>query len=138
VTASVGAEAATQLLSRLPRKDTTMHQRMSYERGAKEVAPSHHVCQADSTCGNPPRFQARLEAVNGTQSIRQDAEACAGHLTEMVQAITTWAHDQHLTEGQLTVLAIGSPSGGSCLLVPADHDRPETVALAFSTIRLTE
>jgi hypothetical protein len=97
-----------------------------------------HVCQVDSTCGHPPRFQARLEAANGTQPVRQNAEACAGHLTDMVQALTTWAHHQHLTEGQLTVLAIDPPSSGSCLLVPADRDRPETAALAFSTIRLTE
>jgi hypothetical protein len=99
-----------------------------------------HVCQADSACVRPPRFQARLEAVNGTQPVRQNAEACAGHLTDMVQALTTWARGQHLTDGELTVLTIDPPSSGSCLLVPADHDRPETVALAlaFSTIRLTE
>jgi hypothetical protein len=99
-----------------------------------------HVCQADSACVRPPCFQARLEAVNGTQPVRQNAEACAGHLADMVQALTTWARRQHLTDGQLTVLAIDPPSSGSCLLVPADHDRPETVALAlaFSTIRLTE
>jgi hypothetical protein len=99
-----------------------------------------HVCQADSTCGHPPRFQARLEAVNGTQPVRQNAEACASHLTDMVQALTTWARRQHLTDGELTVLTIDPPSSGSCFLVPADHDRPETVALAlaFSTIRLTE
>jgi hypothetical protein len=38
------------------------------------------------------------------------------------------------------VLTIDPPPSGSRLLVPADHDRPGTVALAlaFSTIRLTE
>jgi len=97
-----------------------------------------HACQVDSTCGRPPRFEARLEAVSGTQPVRKDAEACAGHLTEMVQNLTTWARGHHLTDGQLTVLAIDPPFTGSCLLAPADHDRPEMRGFAFSTIRLTE
>jgi hypothetical protein len=96
------------------------------------------VCQADSTCERPPRFQARLEAVNGMQPVRKNAEACAGHLTELVRALTAWARDHDLTDGQLTVLAIDPPLSGSCLLAPADHDRPEMQGFVFSTIRLTE
>ncbi len=30
-----------------------------------------HVCQADSTCGHPPRFQVRLEAMDGAQPVRR-------------------------------------------------------------------
>ena len=96
-----------------------------------------HACQADKACERPPRFQARLESVNGTGPVRKNAEACAAHLTEMVQALTAWASDHDLTDGQLTVLAIDPPLGGSCFLVPADHDRPQMLSLAFSTIRLT-
>ena len=62
----------------------------------------HHVCQADSTCGRPSRFRARLEAADGRQPVRKSAEACAGHLGDMVQALTIWARGHHLTEGQLT------------------------------------
>ena len=97
-----------------------------------------HVCQADSTCGHPPRFQARLEAADGAQPVRRNAEACAGHLTDMVQALTTWARDHHLTEGQLTVLVIDPPLCGSGLLTVVSHDQPEMLAFAFTTIRLTE
>ena len=97
-----------------------------------------HACQADSTCGHPPRFQARLEAMDGAQPVRRNDEACAGHLTDMVQALTTWAHDHHLTEGQLTVLVIDRSFNGYSLPTLVGHDQPETMALAFGTIRLTE
>jgi len=97
-----------------------------------------HACQAGRACERPPRFQARLEAVNGTQPVRKNAEACAAHLTDMVQALTTWARDHHLTEGQLTVLVIDPPLRGSSLLTVAGHGQPETLALAFTTIRLIE
>ena len=96
-----------------------------------------HVCQIDSTCGRPPRFQARLEAVNGGEPVRQNAEACVCHFADLVQALTAWARGYHLTDGQLTLLAIDPPDSGPCLPVPADHDRPEMLGFAFSTIRLT-
>jgi hypothetical protein len=97
-----------------------------------------HVCQIDSTCGRPPRFQARLEAVHGAQPVRQNAEACVCHLADLVQALTTWARGYHLTDGQLTLLAIDPPVNGSCPRDPADHDRPQMRGFAFSIIRLTE
>jgi hypothetical protein len=97
-----------------------------------------HICQANSTCGRPSRFRARLEAADGRQPVRKSAEACAGHLGDMVQALTTWARGRHLTEGQLTVLVIDPPFDGPCLLARADHSGPERAGFAFSTIRLTE
>jgi len=99
---------------------------------------SPRVCQADGICERPPRFQARLEAVNGTQPVRKDAEACAGHLTELVRVLTAWARDHDLTEGELTVLAIDPPLSDSCRLAPADPDRLGMRGFVFSTIRLTE
>jgi hypothetical protein len=98
----------------------------------------HHVCQAESTCGRPSRFRARLEAADGRQPVRKSAEACGGHLGDMVQALTIWARGHGLTEGQLTVLVIDPPFDGPCLLARADHSGPEMAGFAFSTIRLTE
>jgi hypothetical protein len=97
-----------------------------------------HVCQADSACGHPPRFRARLEAASGSQPVRKNAEACADHLGYMVQALTAWARGHHLTEGRLIVLAIDPPSGGPALAGRAGHEGPEMAGFAFSTIRLTE
>jgi hypothetical protein len=97
-----------------------------------------HLCQAESTCGRPSRFRARLEAADGRQPVRKSAEACGGHLGDMVQALTMWARGHHLTEGQLTVLVIDPPFSGPCLLAPADPSGPEIAGFAFSTIRLTE
>ena len=77
-----------------------------------------HVCQIDSTCGRPPRFQARLEAVNGGEPVRQNAEACVCHFADLVQALTAWARGYHLTDGQLTLLAIDPPDSG-----PASQSR---------------
>ena len=62
-----------------------------------------HTCQADGACCRPPRFQARLEAANGTDSVLKNSEACVDHLGDMVQDLTVWARVHHLTDGQLTV-----------------------------------
>jgi hypothetical protein len=96
-----------------------------------------HACQADAGCDRPPRFRARLEAASGTQPACKDAEACAGHLGYMVQALAAWARRCDLTDGQLTVLAIDQffsvtrPG-------PAGRDRPPIQGFAFGTIRLAE
>jgi hypothetical protein len=97
-----------------------------------------HTCQADGACCQPPRFQARLEAANGTEPIRRNSEACADHLGDMVQALTAWARVHHVTEGQLTVLAIDRPSERNPPPDSTSHEDPEMLSLAFSTIRLTE
>lgn len=69
------------------------------------------ACQADSTCHRPPRFQAFLEATRQPQParVRRRTEACACHLGAMVAAMTAWAREQHLTEGDLTILTIDPP-----------------------------
>ena len=97
-----------------------------------------HTCQADGACCRPPRFQARLEAANGTEPVLKSSEACVDHLGDMVQDLTAWARVQHLTEGQLTVLAIDRPSDRSPALDGANHEGPDMLSLAFTTIRLTE
>jgi len=118
--------------------------RMSYERGAKELGLAWppgtrpRACQAASACERPPRFQARLEAAGEAQPVRKNAEACAGHLTELVRVLTAWARDHDLTEGQLTVLAIDPPSSDSCRLGPDDLDPPQVQGFVFCTIPLTE
>lgn len=96
------------------------------------------TCQADSRCGRPPRFQARLEAAKGNRPVRKNAGACAAHLVEMVQALTTWARDHDLTDGQLTVLTIAPSFDSAPPEVRPGAGGPETLGLAFSTIRLTQ
>jgi hypothetical protein len=101
-----------------------------------------HGCHADSSCARPPRFQARLEArpegTSGARPVRKNAEACADHLGEMVQALTRWARNRHLTDGHLTVLAIDPPSGRAAPPAGAGDEEPEPLSLAFSTIQLNE
>ncbi|MGH3258666.1 MAG: hypothetical protein ACRDOU_25265 [Streptosporangiaceae bacterium] len=97
-----------------------------------------HTCQADGACCRPPRFQARLEAANGTESVLKNSEACVDHLGDMVQDLTAWARVHHVTEGQLTVLAIDRPSDRSLSPDGTDHEGPDMLSLAFSTIRLAE
>jgi hypothetical protein len=95
------------------------------------------TCEADTRCARPPRFQARLEAASGTRRVRKNAGACADHLGDMVQALTAWARDHDLTDGQLTVLTIAPIFDSVPPAVRPDRGGPETLGLAFSIIRLT-
>jgi len=102
-----------------------------------QIQPS--ACQADSRCGRPPRFQARLEAADGTRRVHRNAGACADHLGDMIQALTGWARDHDLTDGELTVLTIDPPFAGVTTR-RSGHRQPvsrTTLGLAFSTIPLT-
>ena len=68
-------------------------------------------CQADTTCYRPPRFQVHMDRVPYAQQppFRRRTDACANHLGGMVQAMTRWAREQELTEGDLTVMVIDPP-----------------------------
>jgi hypothetical protein len=99
--------------------------------------PRPHACQADSDCDRAPRFQARLEAADGTERVQRDAEACAAHLCDMVQALTAWARAVHLTEGKLTVLAVDMPLDDPWAQARPAPGGPEALSLAFAAIRLT-
>ncbi len=73
------------------------------------------TCGADPACQRPSRFQVRLEATGGPQQghVHHSVEACTSHLMHSVQALTGWARDRDISEGSVTVLALGSlPYGG--------------------------
>ena len=98
-----------------------------------------HICQAEAGCYRPPRFQVRLAAVQRTEPapVRRHTAVCTTHLAAMVQAMTAWAREHELADGDLTVLTIDPPDGPPHPGRPARRGRTETPGLVFSTIRLT-
>jgi hypothetical protein len=98
------------------------------------------ACQADSACHFPPRFQAHLDAPPNAQHprIRGCTNACARHLATMVVAITTWAHQQQLSHGDLTILAIEPPPRAGHPWHELGSTRTQTSGFAFTTIHLGE
>ena len=100
--------------------------------------PMHaHTCHTDGACCRPLRFQAYLEAADGTEAQCGSAEACSDHLGDMVQSLTAWARGQQLAGAQLRVFAIDRPADGSCPPGRAGQGGPDTLSLAVSTIQLT-
>jgi hypothetical protein len=97
-----------------------------------------NACQADSECHFQPRFQARLDVARHGQKppIRMRANACARHLGAMVVAITRWADEQHLADGDLTILAIEPPPRLSHPSSGPRRSRSQTSGFVFSTIHL--
>ena len=97
------------------------------------------ICQADKSCVGLPRFQARLDAARDSRRprIHKRAEACANHLGVMIVAMTTWAHEQDLTDAELTVLTIEPPAWESHPRQQCQHcDCVQTSGLVFSVIHL--
>jgi hypothetical protein len=97
-----------------------------------------HACHADGACGRPPRFQAYLDAADGTGPVHESAEACSDHVGDMVQALTDWARGHQLSGAELRLFAIDRPGECSAPLDPGGQAGPDTLSLAVSTIRLTE
>lgn len=97
-----------------------------------------HTCQADGACCRPPRFQAYLDAADGSGPVHRSAEACSDHLGDMVQALTTWARRRQLSDAQLRVFAIDRPADDGTPPGPGGQGGPDPLSLAVSTIRLTE
>jgi hypothetical protein len=97
-----------------------------------------YVCQADRTCIGLPRFQARLDAAHDPRRPRiyQRAEACANHLGAVVAAMTTWAHEQDLTDADVTVLIIEPPAWERYLRQDERPDCAQTSGVVFSVIHL--
>jgi hypothetical protein len=94
--------------------------------------PPLATCQAEHGCSRIPCFRAQLEATAGPASVRRHAEACADHLGSVVRALTSWARDQNLTSGQVTVLAVDPATRQ-----PASVATEDLTGFAFSTIPLT-
>lgn len=96
------------------------------------------ACQADDECHFQPCFQACLDVARDGRkpAIRMRANACARHLGVMVVAITRWADEQRLTNGDLTILAIEPPHRLSHPPSGARPSRSQTSGFVFSTIHL--
>lgn len=95
-------------------------------------------CRAHSSCHSPARFQARLDVARHAQHppIHGRTEACAGHLSDMVQAIREWAQQQGLTEGDLTILTIDPSPNDNRLGRRSHRGRTRISGLIFSVIPL--
>lgn len=93
------------------------------------------TCQAVSGCQQPSRFQAHLDPAQQPR-LHKRAEACTSHLDAMVQAMTNWAREHDLTEGELLIIAI-DPLPGADTPGPGRH-RPcaQADGLIFGTISL--
>ena len=89
-------------------------------------------CDADTTCLHVPCFQVQLEASRPRQAHRQ-ANACAYHVPDVIEALRAWAGEHDLADGQLTILAIEPAAGGR---IPDRAGQPELRGFAFSTIPL--
>jgi len=100
-------------------------------------------CDADAGCLHVPCFQVQLEASRPRQAHRQ-ANACAYHVPDVIEALRAWAGEHDLADGQLTILAIEPAAGGrlpsqpglSAPGEPGGPGQPELRGFAFSTIPL--
>jgi hypothetical protein len=102
-------------------------------------------CDADTRCLHVPCFQVQLEASRPRQAHRQ-ANACAYHVPEVIQALRVWAGEHDLADGQLTILAIEPAAGGRQPSPssgpgqsgqPGRPGQPDLRGFAFSTIPLS-
>jgi hypothetical protein len=92
-------------------------------------------CDADTMCLHMPCFQVQLKASRPRQAHRQ-ANACAYHVPDVIEALRAWAWERDLAGGQLTILVIESAAGGSMPDQPGGPGQPELRGFAFSTIPL--
>ncbi|HEU5391260.1 MAG TPA: hypothetical protein VFV73_35690 [Streptosporangiaceae bacterium] len=69
------------------------------------------ACDADTKCLHVPCFQVQLDASSRGQAHRQ-ANACAYHVADVIQALRAWAAEHDVIDGALTILAIEPAAGG--------------------------
>jgi len=92
-------------------------------------------------CLHAPCFQVQLDATRPRRAHRQ-ANACAYHVTDVIEALRAWAGEHGVADGQLTILAIEpaatgrlpGPSGQAGQ--PGGQGQPELRGFAFSRIPL--
>jgi|SRR5690348_13057287 hypothetical protein len=101
---------------------------------AEDRAPTGK-CDADRRCTHVPCFQVQLEAASPRKSHRQ-ANACAYHVADVVQALRAWAGEHELMGGQLTILAIEPAAGGRQPGGSGAPGGPEPRGFPFTTIPL--
>ena len=82
-------------------------------------------CDADIACLRTPCFQVQLEI---SQQPHHQANACAYHVADVIQAVRAWAAERGVADGQLTILAIEADAGGR---------QADLRGFAFSRIPLT-
>jgi hypothetical protein len=98
-------------------------------------------CGADTNCRHVPCFQVQLDASRPRQAHRQ-ANACAYHVPDVIEALRAWAGERDLADGKLTILAIEPAAGGRIPGQPGQPrqpgglGQPEPRGFAFSTIPL--
>ena len=83
-------------------------------------------------------FQVQLEASCPRWAHRQ-ANACAYHVPEVIEALRAWAGEHGVADGLLTILAIEPAAGERQPVQPGQGDgpgEPESRGFAFSTIPL--
>jgi hypothetical protein len=97
-----------------------------------EGAPGR--CDADATCLHVPCFQVQLDAARPRRAHRE-ANACAYHVTEVIETLRAWAGERGVADGQLTILAIEPAAGGR---QPNHEDQPDLRGFAFSRIPLDD
>ena len=62
---------------------------------------------ACTQCTRPAFFQVRIEYPAGPEFTRRRANACSGHLTDIIELLRSWAQDREVASGAwFTVLAI--------------------------------
>ena len=101
---------------------------------ANDRAPTGK-CDADPRCTHVPCFQVQLEAARPRHSRRQ-ANACAYHVADVIQALRAWAGERGLMGGQLTILAIEPAAGGRQPGGSGAAGRQELRGFPFTTIPL--
>jgi hypothetical protein len=69
-------------------------------------SPSSGTCQASEGCRYPAYFEGRAVGTADSQQVCRRARACGSHMSDLVQIMSDWAREGHLTQGRLTVLAI--------------------------------
>jgi hypothetical protein len=92
-------------------------------------------CDADTKCLHVPCFQVQLDASRPGQAFRQ-ANACAYHVPDVIEALQAWAGEHDLADGQLTILAIEPAAGGRMPGQSGGPGQREQQGFAFSRIPL--
>src|SRR6266481_2190586 len=95
-----------------------------------EASPGR--CDTDTQCLHVPCFQVQLDGSRPRQAHRQ-ANACAYHVADVIEALRAWAAEHGVVDGALTILAIEPAAGGR---QPTGEDQPDLRGFAFSTIPL--
>ena len=88
------------------------------------------ACDADTECRHVPCFQVQLDGIPPRQAHRQ-ANACAYHVADVIEALRAWAGEHGVVDGALTILAI--EPARQAVRQPHGPDRPDLRGFAFST-----